>query len=210
MTKPKPGDVAFAPTYPIAPDRGKSSYNGSIYSNQTSLSLFETPRARRVGDILTVMLVEKTEANKKAENSSTKDSTSVITNPTILGSALNMTALGKGYNLGTNNTGTRDFAADSESKQNNKLSGSISVTVKQVLSNGNMVIQGEKWIEINTGNEYVRLSGMVRPQDITPDNTVASDRVANARIAYSGTGQNHDGQNMGWISKFLWSSLFPF
>lgn len=207
---PQPGDKAFAPTYPVEVEKGKGGNDGAIYNPNTSMVLFETPRARRVGDILTVLLVEKTTAQKTAENASTKENTATITNPTILGNPLNVGIEGGRYNLGFSNVGTRDFSADSESRQNNQLSGSISVTVNKVLSNGNMLVQGEKWVEINTGKEYVRLTGIVRPQDVTPDNTVTSDRVANARIAYSGVGQNHEEQNMGWLSKFLWSSIFPF
>lgn len=207
---PVPGDKAFAPTYPVEVEKGKGSNDGAIYHPGTSIVLFETPRARRVGDILTILLVEKTTAQKKAQNTSTKDNTATITNPTVLGNPVNVGVGGERYNLGFSNVGTRDFSAETESKQNNQLSGSISVTVNKVLSNGNMIVQGEKWVKINTGKEYVQLSGIVRPQDVTPDNTVTSDRVANARIAYSGTGQNHEEQNMGWLSKFLWSSLFPF
>ena len=211
FTDPQPGgDKNYLPTYPVELEKGKSSDNGGIYNNQTAMVLFETPRARRVGDVLTILLVENTQAQKRAENSSSKENTATITNPTIFGNPLNVGVDGKRYNFGFSNTSSRDFEADSESRQNNQLTGNISVTVHKVLSNGNLMVQGEKWVEINTGNEYIRLSGIVRAQDITPENTVTSDRVANARIAYSGTGQNHEGQNMGWLSKFLWSSIFPF
>ncbi len=204
---PNPGkDPAYAPTYPESPDLGKYSSNGAIYNNQTSMSLFETPRARRIGDILTIKLIEKTTALKRAENSSDKNNATNITNPTLFGQPV---AIGA-HNLGFNNQATREFEAKSESIQNNQLTGSISVTVHKVLANGNMIVQGEKWVEINTGNEYIRLSGIVRPQDIQPDNTITSDKVANARIAYSGKGQNHEGQVMGFLSKILWSTFFPF
>lgn len=208
ITGPKPGeDPAYAPTYPQPADLGKYSSNGAIYNNQTSMSLFETPRARRVGDILTVKLVEKTVARKGADNTSDKDTTVAMDNPNVLGQASSL--VGK-YNLGFNIEAKRKFKAESTANQNNDLTGDISVTVHKVLANGNMIIQGEKWININTGNEYIRLSGIVRPQDIKPDNTIDSTKVANARIAYSGKGQGHDGQVMGWLGKILWSAVFPF
>jgi flagellar L-ring protein precursor FlgH len=210
LKDPKPGDKAFAPTYPSMPDIGKTSQNGSIYNSQTALSLYESPIARRVGDVLTIKLVENTQALKRAENRSQKDNTTDIPNPTILGKSVSLGGLGPGYNLGFTNDAEREFQARAESRQNNTLTGSISVTVHKVLANGSLLVQGEKWVEINTGNEYIRLSGIVRPQDIQPDNTITSDKVANARIGYSGTGQNHEDQKMGWLSKFLWSSLFLF
>ncbi len=83
------------------------------------------------------------------------------------------------------------------------------MTVAQVLANGNMVVQGEKWVKINQGNEYVQLSGIVRPRDIRPDNSVTSDRVANARISYGGTGQINNANAQGWLARFIWSPLFP-
>ena len=210
ITDPKPGEKEYAPTYPEEPKISTRDAHGAIYNRQTALALFETPRARHVGDIVTILLIERTQAQKRAENTSDKDNAATITNPTMLGRPVNLDGLGPGYNLGFDNQATRAFDAESESRQNNQLTGTISVTVHKVLSNGNMIVKGEKWVKINTGNEYIRLTGIVRPQDITPDNTVTSDKVANARISYSGVGQNHEGQNMGWFSKILWSSLFPF
>ncbi len=210
LTGPQRGEPEFSPTYPEIPEISKQGNNGAIYNNQTAIALFQTPVARRVGDILTVVLVENTQGQKQADSSSDKNNTVNMPNPTALGLPVSLGKLGTGYNLNFNNNSARSFAAESESTQNNKLSGKISVTVHKVLPNGSMIVKGEKWVNINTGDEYIRLSGIVRPQDIDPDNSVTSDKVANARIAYSGVGQNHDGQVMGWLSKFLWSSIFPF
>lgn len=204
------GEVEFAPSYPEMPDTVKYSKNGGIYHPQTAMTLFETPRARHVGDLLTVLLVERTQAQKRAESSASKEESSSITNPTLLGSPLSVGLGGRSYNLGISTEAEREFDGRSRSRQDNQLSGNISVTVAKVLANGNMVVKGEKWIHINQGKEYIRLSGIVRPQDIQPDNTVTSDKVANAYIAYSGTGQEHDANKRGWLSRFLWSSLFPF
>lgn len=208
--EPQPGEKEFAPSFPEPVYKGKFSKNGAIYNNQTALALFETPRARRVGDILTILLVERTQAQKRAESKSDKNSQTTIPNPTILGKPVSIGPISNGYNMAFNNQADRRFNAKAESRQDNQLSGSISVTVHKVLNNGNLIVGGEKWVKINTGKEYIRLTGIVRSLDIKPDNTVTSDKVANARIAYSGTGQNHQDQKMGWLSRFLWSSLFPF
>jgi hypothetical protein len=80
------------------------------------------------------------------------------------------------------------FAGEASSNQSNSLSGSIAVQVSRVLPNGNLVVQGEKWIELNQGDEYIRLRGIIRPEDVSPTNTIPSTLVADARISYGGTG----------------------
>ena len=102
------------------------------------------------------------------------------------------------------------FKGDSKSNQSNSLVGDISVNVMRVLPNGNLVIRGEKWLTLNTGEEFIRLEGLVRPQDVNADNTVESNRIANARIQYSGKGQTQEAQSPGWLTRFFSSSLFPF
>ncbi|MFC3907753.1 flagellar basal body L-ring protein FlgH [Legionella dresdenensis] len=199
-------DPSFAPTYPVMPDTRESRFvNGAIYNAETALPLFETPRARHPGDIVTVVLVEKTDAKKQATNRSRKNDTINVTVPTILSKPVE---LGGGYGLDMNINARRQFDSDGQSVQNNKLAGSISVIVSKVLANGNMVIQGEKWIQINQGKEFVRLSGIIRPQDLKPDNSITSDRVANARIYYGGTGQLNNTNAQGWLSRFLWGPLY--
>lgn len=208
INPPRPGaSAAFAPTYPVPMDAKESRYlNGAIYNVKNALSLFETPRARHVGDILTITLEERTDAQKRATATGKKEDDATIVNPTILGRPVE---LGSGYNLGFGLDSKRKFTGEGEARQNNQLTGSISVTVAKVLANGNLIVQGEKWIRINQGNEFVRLSGIVRPQDIGPDNSVSSSRVANARIGYSGTGQIANSNVQGWFSKILWAPFFP-
>ncbi len=87
--------------------------------------------------------------------------------------------------------------------QSNSISGSISVEVIDVMANGNLMIRGEKWLTLNTGDEYIRLSGTIRPDDISPENTIASTRISNARIQYSGTGDRQDTQDQGWLARFF-------
>jgi len=201
-------DPLYAPTYPLTMDTKESRHiNGSIYNPETALPLFETPRARHAGDLVTVILVEKTDAQKRATLRSRKNDKIQIAAPSFLGRPI---ALGAGYSLDFNINAQRQFDSDGQAIQNNKLAGNISVTVAKVLANGNMVIQGEKWIQIDQGKEFIRLSGIIRPQDIKPDNSISSDRVANARIYYGGTGQVNDTNAQGWIARFLWGPLFTY
>jgi len=97
----------------------------------------------------------------------------------------------------------RDFQGAAEADQSNSLAGSITVTVTEVLPNGVLRIRGEKWLSLTNGEEYIRLTGLVRPQDIKPDNTLASNRIADARIAYGGTGDFDQANQMGWMGRFL-------
>jgi flagellar L-ring protein precursor FlgH len=105
---------------------------------------------------------------------------------------------------------TTAFAGEGTSDMSNSLSGSITVSVHEVLPNGVLLVRGEKWLTLNQGDEYIRLSGLVRPQDIGADNTLSSNKLADARIAYSGTGSVTDTNVMGWVSKFFISALMPF
>ena len=194
--------AATAPTAQPAPPPA----DGSIYHDAQNLELFNDPRAHRVGDILTVMLVESTQASKKASTSTDKADKTAIDAPTILGQTLSIG--GKPATTGTN--ATRTFAGDGSSSQSNQLTGQVTVTVAQRLSNGNLEIRGEKWLTINQGQELVRISGIVRPEDIGPDNTVDSTRVANARIVYTGRGSLADANTQGWLSRFFNSKWMPF
>jgi len=208
LNPPEAGtDPNYAPTYPAGPDPKESRYvQGGIYNPETILPLFETPRARHVGDILTITLVEKTDAKKRAGTTQQKNEKYEGDNATFFGRPI---SLGSGYTADFELDNKRQFMGQGESVQTNKLNGSISVTVSELLPNGNMVIQGEKWIRINEGNEFVRLAGIVRPQDIQPDNTLTSDRIANAKISYGGTGQVANTNKQGWFAKFVWGPLWP-
>ena len=102
------------------------------------------------------------------------------------------------------------FTGASGSSQSNSLNGSIAVTVHEVLPNGNLVVQGEKRIRINQGDEFVRLRGVVRIKDIDSFNTLYSTQVADARITYAGKGTNSHNSTPGWAAKILFSPLWPF
>jgi flagellar L-ring protein FlgH len=180
---------------------------GAIYSAGSGFALFEDTKARVAGDLLTVLLIEKTQAKKNAATSTSKDSSVDIANPTLLGRALSKSGTGIGeFGL----EGSRAFDGKGDSSQSNQLSGSVTVTVVERLPNGNLVISGEKNLELNQGSERVRLSGIVRAVDIKPDNTITSDRVADARIEYVGRGALADANSQGWLSRFFNSPWFPF
>lgn len=180
---------------------------GAIYNAGTGFALFEDPKARVQGDLLTVLLVEKTQARKEAATSTSKDSSAEIANPTLFGRPLTRdgTPIGS-FGL----EGSRAFDGKGDSRQSNQLTGSITVTVVERLPNGNLVVSGEKNLELGQGSERVRLSGLVRPSDVRPDNTILSDRVADARIEYVGRGALADANAQGWLSRFFNSPWFPF
>jgi len=209
-------DPAFAAVRPVAvapPDNN----NGAIYQAGYDLSLFGDRRARRVGDLLTVILSESTSASKQAKTELDKTNDTTITAPNLLGSAVQFNAPGV-IPLASNSDNTlsatlsSDTAFDGEGKvsQSNNLTGNITVTVAEVLPNGNLVIRGEKFLTLNQGDEFVRISGIVRPTDISSSNTVLSSQVADAQIAYSGEGAVADTNVIGWLSRFFISTLFPF
>jgi flagellar L-ring protein precursor FlgH len=209
-------DPAYAAVRPVAVMPAEKN-DGAIFDINNNLSLFEDYRARRVGDILTVKLEEKTDAEKATETTIKKNNSNSITNPTVFGTTPQFDIPGilplastKNNNLAFNLQSTHNFKGQGDSDQNNKLTGDISVSVVEVLANGNLVIRGEKVITINQGNEYIRISGMVSPRDIDANNTVSSKRIADAQIAYVGDGPTNDANVVGWLGRFFLSSLMPF
>lgn len=199
-------DPAFAPVRPAALQPPQQN-SGSLYQAGYDVRLFEDHTARRIGDILTIKLVEKTDAKKEADNEVKKDNTTSISIPTILGKS-NREILG--YQLDTSLTSANDFSGEGETNQSNSLTGDIAVTVIEVLPNGNLMIRGEKRVTLNDGDEYIRLSGIVRPVDIDADNTIPSTKVADATIMYTGEGAMADASKMGWLARFFVSAFFPF
>lgn len=201
----KPDDPFFAPL-PPEPAPRPVLRNGSLFTQSHSNSLYTDNRARHEGDIITVVLRERTQASKNAKTESKKDS-NVAFEPINIG--------GRNASIGGNvlqfgSSSNQDFKGDAKANQSNSLVGDISVNVLQVLANGNLVIRGEKWLTLNTGKEYIRLTGVIRPQDVDVNNTVESTKIANARIEYSGTGAHHHGQSPGWLSRFFNGPLWPF
>ncbi len=203
-TMQRPDDNQWAATAPMQSALAPPA-DGSIYHDAGSLELFADPRAHRVGDILTIVLRENTQASKKATTSTSKTDQTNIAAPILLGNGLTLN--GNPANIGL--SADRSFSGNGASTQSNQLVGEITVTVAQRLTNGNLLVRGEKWLTINQGQELVRISGLVRPQDIGPNNTVASSRVADARIGYTGRGSLADANTQGWLSRVFNSGWMP-
>ena len=190
--------VAYAPPPPAS---------GTIYNPAGSFDLFMDLRARSVGDILTNLLVERTDASKESSTSTARGSSIDTGLPTFAGRPIT-----SGGTPIFNNEFSSDssFGGQADSSQSNRLDGSITVTVEERLANGNLLVRGEKLITINQGEEFIRLEGIIRPVDIGPQNTVASTKVANAAITYSGRGNLAATNRPGWLSRFFSSPWFPF
>ncbi|NRA61572.1 MAG: flagellar basal body L-ring protein FlgH [Psychrobium sp.] len=203
--KPIADDPYYAPIYP-APTPVNIVKTGSLFNAKQLDSLYADVKARRVGDIIEVILSESTSAKKKANSNTKKDNSFTLSPVTAFGK--NVSISGHSLDLGIKQAS--EFKGTGSSDQSNSLTGSISVSVVQVLANGNLIVRGEKWISINNGDEFIRLNGIIRPQDISADNQIQSIRVANARIQYSGTGAFADSQKAGWLARFFNSSWWPF
>ena len=182
-------------------------YKGASLYQPSNMLLFEDPRPHKIGDLLTVVLQESTNASKKASTATSKSESNTLASPTLFGNLVtnNGTEI-----LNTDTAQDRAFAGDGDSSQSNSLTGNITVTVVDVLTNHNLVVEGEKWLTLNQGDEYVRIKGVIRPQDVRADNTVLSTRIADAQIAYSGEGFVHDSNEQGWLSQFFNSKWWPF
>ena len=198
-------DPYYAPAVPTM-TRDEIVEDGSLFNKALANSLYSDVKARRVGDIITVRLSENTNASKSAGTSSSKDS-SVDLNP-IVGLGGNVINIGKeSIQLGVD--ASNDFSGDAQANQSNSLTGNISVTVVEVLPNQNLIIRGEKWLTLNNGDEYIRLTGVIRSADISPTNEIQSTKIANARIQYSGKGSFAQAQEKGWLTKFFSSTWWP-
>jgi len=204
---PKPGDPYYAPTISAAQAMPQRT-DGSLYQDSYGLSLFGDRKAHFVGDVITITLSEST-VSKKSSNVNVKKDDSVVFNSGA-GTLLGMDPSASKVNLATNVAQNRKFGGNSGADQSNSLQGNITVTVAEIMPNGNLVVRGEKWMTLNSGDEFIRISGIVRPDDVAPDNTILSTRLANAKISYSGTGSLADSQKMGWLAKFLNSPIWPF
>jgi len=187
---------------PVAP-----ANNGAIYQVGRDVDLFENPIARHIGDVVTIVLSEATNAQKSATTKTQKSTSNTLPGVSLFGSPV--TIHGAQVLSGNVNDASK-FDGEGNSAQSNSLTGYITATVAKVLPNGNLYIKGEKKIWINQGQENVVLSGVIRPIDLAPDNSIPSSRVANARISYGGKGAINDANAAGWLSRFFNSPWTPF
>jgi flagellar L-ring protein FlgH len=200
LNGPMPGNGHnYAAAMPL-PAKPADQNNGSVYQPNTAVPLFSDQRAHRVGDLITVVLNENTNASKSADTSTSRDSSVSVGASTLLGGPI---SVGGTDPLSTGLSSTNGFTGKGKSTQSNTMTGTITVTVARVLSNGDLVVQGQKWLQINQGREYVRLHGIVRPADISPQNTVDSTKIADAHIGYSGQGMVNNSNRPGWLVRFF-------
>jgi flagellar L-ring protein precursor FlgH len=189
----------FRPPQVVQPVRETPSA-GAIYQAGTDVRLFEDLKAARVGDILTVRLVERTNASVDSNTSTSKSTSASLANPTVLGRTI---TYGGVPLFDGSLEGETGFDGSGSSNQSNSLVGDITVTVVERLPNGNLRIRGEKELMLNQGKEYIQLTGIVRPTDIDQSNSVLSAKVADAQIAYSSRGVLAAANRQGFFARFF-------
>ncbi len=174
---------------------------GSLFNPQGFAGLVTDRRARKVGDLITVRLVERTRASKSASAESGRDSDNALRFPPALPLAATL-------DRATQGGASQSFKGSGSAEQNNELFGEITVSVAEVLPGGLLRIAGEKRLMLNRGEEHLQLTGLVRPDDLGFDNIVPSTRIADARIRFGGTGQVADNSRQGWLAR-LFGTFFP-
>lgn len=199
--RPRQRDMEYVPAYAIPP--APPVANGAIFQAANGYSaLTNGSRAAMVGDLVTITLVERTQASKSNSASTDRSGEIGLTPPTTGPLSL--------FNpTDASASGGSTFAGKGGAAQSNQLSGEISVTVARIFANGTMLVRGEKLLTLNRGDENISIIGLIRQADIGPDNRVLSTRVADARITYSGKGEIARGSRQGWLNKFF-TMLSPF
>lgn len=200
------GETSANPT-PLAP----AVINGAIFQTGQAMNygyqpIFEDRRPRNVGDTLTIVLQENVSASKSSSSSASREGSTGMSFDVTPRALVGLVG---GDKANTTVSGDNDFAGKGGAAAKNTFSGTITVTVKQVLENGNLLVVGEKQIAINQGTEFIRFSGVVNPRTISGNNSVVSTQVADARIEYVGNGYINEAQKMGWLQR-LFLNLSPF
>jgi flagellar L-ring protein precursor FlgH len=194
----------FQPVYPLASDRPKVA-TGGIYSNRQSDAWFGRGRNYQVGDIITVLLNESTQAARTQNTDVSREAKNNL--PTGMSTKVGkMSPFLEGIDLNDNKTSS---TGKGKADQQASLVGSVAVTVVEILANGNLVIRGEKKLGLSEGTEVIQVSGVIRPEDIGPNSTVQSRRLANAQIAYRGSGDLANATKAGWGTSFM-HKYWPF
>ncbi|KES16821.1 flagellar basal body L-ring protein [Gilliamella apicola] len=200
------GDTSIVPKMPEIVNSSGSIYQASQPSSFGYQPMFEDRRPRNIGDVLTIVLQENVSASKSSSINAGRNggvNLGVKTIPHFLDGLV-----GRGK-VDTDISGSNDFKGSGGANAKNTFSGTITVTVQDVMINGNLKVIGEKQIAINQGTEFIRFSGVVNPRTISGSNTVISTQVADARIEYVGNGYIDEAQTMGWLQR-LFFNLSPF
>jgi len=204
VTTTPPTSVAQPMTARPEPRMVAAPLHGAIYNIASMRPLFEDRRARFIGDTITINIAEKTSASKNSENKTTRSQSIEASVPTVTGlpfKGVQGTALSA--------SSTNDFDGKGQNTSANDFTSAITVTVIEVLGNGNLLVSGEKQIGLKEGEEFIRFSGVINPTTITATNTVQSTQVADARIEYKANGFIDSAQAMGWLGRFFLTYL-PF
>jgi flagellar L-ring protein precursor FlgH len=203
ISLPAPTAIVQQPMSARAAFRGPQPNNGAIFQASTQYRpLFEDRRARQVGDTLVILLNERTDASKRSNSSANKDGELNFGLPPIVFGV----PITKKVEMGASSS--NDFSGGGQAASTNNFSGTITVTVIDVLPNNHLVVSGEKQLAMTQGTEYIRFSGVVRPETVI-NNTVSSIQVADARIEYKANGYIDEAQTMGWLSRFF-LTVSPF
>jgi flagellar L-ring protein precursor FlgH len=207
LVPPEPvvtGPLTAPPPLPPLPS---AQANGSIYQPTAygNYPLFEDRRPRNVGDIVTVIIQEKTNAAKNVQTTTDRSGSAGL--DVELAPAILPTDLGAKQNFGI--SGNNASQGKGSTRADNLFQGTLTTTVIGVLPNGNLQIAGDKQIAINRGSEHIRFSGVVDPRSITGSNTVSSTQVADARIEFRSKGTMDEVQTMGWLQRFF-LNISPF
>ena len=187
----------FKPVYPVVDAQPKLA-TGAIFNSNRSEAFFGVGRSYVVGDLVSVLLAENTSANRSQNASLKKTAGAKVSSKGLLNIFGDL-----GPELGS--TVTNDGSGQTNQEQT--LTGSVTVSVVEIMPNGNLVLRGEKQLALSEGSEVIQVSGVVRPEDIAPNNTVLSRRLANAQISYRGIGDESAASRAGWgtsgILKFM-------
>jgi len=173
--------------------------SGSLFNPQRAIGLYQPASHYQVGDMILVQVEEKTSADKSVKFKTDKKGHFELQPVTFNAGPINI-----GDNdLNAEYEQEKDFDSSAQTKQKNSLRGDITVYVLEVLANGNLIVAGEKWITLNTGEEFIRFSGEIRVSDISIDNTISSVKIGNAHIEYSGVGEMQDNQDPSLLGKLF-------
>jgi flagellar L-ring protein precursor FlgH len=191
---------------------------GSLFSEAARMDLFSDKKARRVGDIVTINIVENSRASKNATTTTGRSNSITAATRGLLGyeNPANIPAIGNvfdsaGFNnaMGIDASYESAFSGRGTTARTETMTARMSARVIQVLPDGNLVIRGSQEILVNNEKQYITVQGVVRPSDIDADNTVLSTYMADSRIDYSGRGDISRKQREGWLSRFL-DVVWPF
>jgi len=195
----------FAPVYPLS-NNATRPVTGGIYSNRPSDSWFGRGRNYQVGDLITVLLNESTQAARTQNTDVSRESKNTATPPGLNTAVGKLNPIFQGVDLSQSKV---DSKGKGTADQKASLAGSVTVTVVDILANGNLVVRGEKKLGLSEGTEVIQVSGVIRPQDVGPNGTVQSLRLANAQIAYRGTGDLANASKVGWGTSLV-HKFWPF